>query len=67
MRGGGLRSQLRLSSRLCCLFSVVIVDDARNVGVGLTIGRHAAILLHAMRSRVVRGKRFGCIAVILQQ
>src|ERR1022692_3439495 len=49
------------------LLAVVVFDDARHVGVGLAIGRHASVLLHALRPGIVSGEGLDHIVVVEQQ
>jgi len=49
------------------LLPIEVTNDSRDVGPRLVIRRHAAILLHAMRSGVVSGKGLRHIEIVFLQ
>src|SRR5438067_3779606 len=49
------------------IFSIVVIDDAADIGVRFAIGWNTAVLLHAAWASVVRSQRLWGITVILLQ
>src|SRR4051794_22528150 len=65
----GLFAAIRLgegrgSFALRDLFTIVVTNDRRYICLGLAIRRHAAILLHSQRTRIVGSQRLDHIKVV---